>query len=141
MTRRHNNSLISFGGPTRGRRHHTTKDVLNEGMKYGAAFGIAREGFKAWGNHQNNNQQQHMMMQQPTYQPVYQQAMQRGCEQSPPTYQQFQQEQSRRQSRQIMSQADVGRHQVWCNGQCSDRCNMNVPLHGEAASYYAGAVR
>lgn len=134
MTRRHGNSLVSIGGPSRGKRHHSTKDVLSDGMKYGAAFGIAREGFKAWGSH-NNNQQQ-VQMQQPAYQPVYQQPIQREYIQSLPPYQQSQQRQEYQQMRQFTDGSVLGGHRAWCNGQCSGRCGTQLSEQGEAASYY-----
>lgn len=132
MTRRGNNiSLVSFGQQSRGRgrRHATPKDLLSDGIKYGAAFRIAREGFKAWGN-QNNNQQQ--PMQQPVYQPV-QQPMQRGQSASPPPYQTIQQG-CQPQPRQLPDANGFVGHQSWCNGQCNGQCSLRDS--GEVASYY-----
>lgn len=96
--------------------------ILSSTVKYGSLFMIAREGLKAYEQHNGNNQGQ-QQQQQPMYnqyspqQPQYQQQ----SREIQSTYQQ--------QPSDIYSQQPAGSfHQVWCNGRCGGRCGAKEAL-------------
>lgn len=85
--------------------------LIKDGIKYGALFGVAHEGFKAMGNKQQQQQQQ--QPQQPYYPP------QQGYQPQPQPNRAVQEN----DGAQMWNDGNGYLHQAYCNGSCGSQCN------------------